>query len=188
MDPTADELQQINTLEEVFDWAGLDDVFREQILQGLGHPQRVREIALVPRPTWDRIVLQLQMPDLTAVAQPPLAPAHRALTAVEEAKLESVRRVCNLRVGQAADDRLGGLPQAPAIPGPPFPPVGGAVGGGPGAARRLKMSAILDPTLDAEVMPMDEGEIAQAYDMYRQRYGDFPTPDSDVSKDQLSAL
>ena len=44
------------------------------------------------------------------------------------------------------------------------------------------------PCMDAEVMPMDEGEIAQAYDMYRQRYGDFPTPDSDVSKDQLSAL
>lgn len=50
------------------------------------------------------------------------------------------------------------------------------------------MSAILDPTLDAEIAPMGEAEIAAAYGQYRQRYGDYPTQDSDVSKDQLAAL
>lgn len=73
----------------------------------------------MPRPTWDGVVQQLTVPDVTAQVAPPMALPRRALTPVEEARVESVRRVCNLRVGQAADDRLAGMPQMPAIPGPP---------------------------------------------------------------------
>lgn len=63
-------------------------------------------------------------------------------------------------------------------------------GGIPGQAhpRKLKLSAILDPTLDAEVVGMPESEVADRYEAYKRKYGDFPTPDTDVSKDQLSAL
>lgn len=121
MDPPEDELRQINNLDEAFDWAGVEDALRDELRLALGRPQRVREVALIPRPVWDQAILQLQMPDATMIAQPPLAPGMRALTPVELARLESVRRICNLRTGQPPDDRLGAMPPAPAVPGPPFP-------------------------------------------------------------------
>ena len=48
-------------------------------------------------------------------------PVPRDLSPVEVAKLESLRTVCNLRVGQPADDRGAVVPAAPAAPGPLLP-------------------------------------------------------------------
>lgn len=60
---------------------------------------------------------------------------------------------------------------------------------GPAAqARKLKLSAVLDPTLDAEIQPLTDVEVTQMYERYRTRYGDFPSTDADVSRDQLAAL
>eukprot|EP00435_Cladocopium_sp_Y103_P048501 s1115_g14.t1 len=42
--------------------------------------------------------------------------------------------------------------------------------------------------IECEVVGLPEADIADRYERYKQKYGDFPTPDSDVSKDQLSAL
>lgn len=62
------------------------------------------------------------------------------------------------------------------------------VGTGSPNARKLKLSSILDPTLDAEVQIMCTTEITNCYEEYKKRFGDYPTPESDVSPDQLSAL
>lgn len=186
MDPTAEELAQITNLDEALDWAGVDGDLRLRLLRVLGDPVRVRDVALIPRPSWDIAVAGLDMAE--PPEQPPLAPGSRPLNPVEEARVESVRRVCNLRVGKPADDAMGAMPAVPAIPGPPFPPVGGNPGGGAVSARRIKLSALIDPTLDAEVVPMGEPEVTLAYEQYKRRFGAFPTQDADVSKDQLSAL
>ena len=92
------------------------------VLAALGQPARVCEIALILRPTWDRVVNNLQVQD----AGDCRAPA-RALTPVEEARLESLRRVCCLRSGRPVD-RPGDVvaPAAPAVAPAPFPPAGRA--------------------------------------------------------------
>ena len=83
------------------------------------------------------------------------------------------------------------LPAPPAVLPAPFPFVGGRAGAlvGPAAqARKLKLSAVLDPTLDAEIQPLTDVEVTQMHERYRTRYGDLPSTDADVSRDQLAAL
>ena len=90
-------------------------------------------------------------------------------------------------------DRPGDVvaPAAPAVAPAPFPPAGGGalgVGPPPPQARKLKLSAVLDPTLDAEIQPLTDAEVQGMYERYRNRFGDFPSVDADVSRDQLAAL
>ena len=164
---------------------GIDGRLEAAVQGALGNPQRVREIALIPRQLWDTTMAALQVEEPGAADGDP--PVHRDLSPVEVAKLESLRRVCNLRVGQPADDRGTGLPVAPAAPGPLLPPAGGGPAGQAGP-RRIKLSAVLDPTLDADIVPLTEGEVTRMYDAYRSKFGDFPTDDADVSRDQLAAV
>ena len=185
MDPTEGELQTITNLAEARAWCGVEGPLADALHAALGQPARVREIALIPRPTWDRVVAGLQIQD-GGDPRPPL----RVLTPVEEARLESFRRVCCLRSGRPID--LPGDPAAaaPAVAPAPFPAAGGAPAPAPGGpqARKLKLSAVLDPTLDAEIQPLGDAEVTGMYERYRNRYGDFPSVDADVSRDQLAAL
>ena len=125
MDPTEAELQAITTLQEARQWVGIDRRLEAAVQKALGDPQRVREIALIPRQLWDTTMAALQVEEPGAADGDP--PVHRDLSPVEVAKLESLRRVCNLRVGQPADDRGTVLPVAPAAPGPLLPPAGGGL-------------------------------------------------------------
>ena len=176
MDPTTTELENITDLAGARAWAGVDGPLWAAFDAVLGQPTRVREIVLIDRPTWDAAV--------TTTKISPVAPAteERQLTPLEKARLESLRRVCCLLTG--------GIPDTPGAPGVAAPTAATpAPGGSPASsARKLKLSAILDPTLDAEIMPMGQAEIAAAYEAYRVKFGDFPTNDSDISPDQLSAL
>eukprot|EP00435_Cladocopium_sp_Y103_P070661 s1426_g35.t1 len=180
MDPTDEELENIQDINGCLAWAGVAGDLRTALLAALGDPQRLREVALIPRPAWDANLQGIQI----GPGPPHPVPAP---TLVEGARIEAVRRVCLLRMGRTPDNPGDPGVQTPAVLGAPLPPVGGS-SPGPSQSRKLKLSAVLDPTLDAEIVGLSETEIAGRYDRYKQKYGDFPTPDSDVSKDQLSAL
>ena len=177
MDPTEAELAAIVDLDGARAWAGVDGQLWASLQQALGNPDRVREITLISRPVWDAAVGAMRMPGATA-ADPP-----RELTPTEKARVESLRRVCILRSGGQPDTLGAPAPVAPA-------PAANPPGTSPTAAggRKLKLSAVLDPTLDAEVLVLPQTEVATMYNEYRQKFGDFPTSDSDISPDQLSAL
>eukprot|EP00435_Cladocopium_sp_Y103_P007503 s3840_g2.t1 len=189
MDPTDAELNQIAVYQDALDWAGVEGDLAAALEGATGGVQRVREIPLIPRPMWDTMVGNLRLPD----DPDPLTmgpPNVRQLRPVEFARLESLRRVCALRMGRTPDNPGAQGPQAPAAGAPPFPAAGG---GGPdpaqpAATRKLKLSAILDPTLDAEVIPLSAAEQAAYYEEYKRRFGDFPETESDPSPDQLAAL
>ena len=175
------ELQTIDGLEAAANWAGVEQALREALVRIMGGLQRVREVPLIPRPTWDTCVGRLRMGDGAAA---------RELTPVEAARVESFRRVCFLRVGRPTDSPGDAAAGGPAVPGAPFPPAGGGpgAGGGVAGARKLKLSAILDPTLDADIQGLSTDEVTRCYNTYKARYGDFPSPEADVSADQLGAL
>ena len=189
VDPTEDELRGINNLDDAQAWSGVDGVLARTLNAALGDPARVREIALIPRPIWDDAVDNLEIQE---GGDP--APAPRPLTPVENARVESLRRVCCIRSGRLADHRGDtGRPAAPAGMPAPFPPAGGGgAAAAPGVpapqARKLKLSAVLDPTLDAEIQALADAEVTAMYDRYKNRFGDFPSTDADVSRDQLAAL
>ena len=96
-----------------------------------------------------------------------------------------------LRLGIQPD-----MPGASSIPvatvgANPLPPAGGP--GGPVATaspptRKVKLSSVLDPTLDAEIIQLDPTEIAGMYTDYKARFGDHPSSDIEPTADQLAAL
>ena len=188
MDPTEAELAQITTIQEALDWAGVEGPLLESLREAIGGLERVREIPLIGRPMWDAAILRLRVPEEPDPALPG-PPNVRELLPVEHARVESFRRVCSLRIGREPD--LPGMPgaHAPQAGAVPFPPAGGgAVPPVAATTRKLKLSVILDPTLDAEVIPLAVAEQARLYELYRGKFGDFPGADNDPSPDQLAAL
>ena len=156
---------------------------RERSLRtALGDPARVRELALVPRPAWDAMAQALKVPGPNDADGNPGPP--RDLTLVEKARVESARRVALLRMGVAPDSPGGTGPPAPS----PAPGPGPSTGDSPPGARKLKLSSVLDPTLDAEVTPLGQAEVQQLYQDYKTKFGDYPSPEADPSADQLASL
>ena len=184
MDPTEAELGAIADLAGAKAWAGIQEPIDAPLGTALGDPARIRDIALIARPVWDQAVGAVLVPGAGGGAG-------RALNPVEGARVESYRRVCLLRVGRAPDSPGDlGLP-GPAIANAALPPAGGGgqAPAGPGnTTRKLKLSAVLDPTLDAEIVAMSPAEISQAYQDYAAKFGDQPGAEYDPSPDQLSAL
>ena len=180
MDPTDDELNGIDSLSKAFDWSGVPEDVRTKLSQALGTPVMIRDVVFVARAAWDEVVANLKG----------LGPAdgdrnrpERDLSHIDKARLEIFRRVCFKRVGAPVDSP--GM--APVIGAGPTasPPAG--IAGSP-SSRKLKLSAVLDQTLDAEVIPLGSEEIAKMFEDYRTRFGDDPNPDSEPTGDQISGL
>eukprot|EP00435_Cladocopium_sp_Y103_P044891 s554_g12.t1 len=153
MEPTAEELNQIETLTGAYDWAGVAEDVRNALDTALGKPTKIRDIIFVARTTWDTITARIQGKG------PPNAdgtvPA-RDLTPVDLARLEIFRRVCFRRVG-AEPDTPGSLgPAAPAATAATPASITATA-----TSRKLKMSAIVDQTLDAEIQPLTQEEIGK---------------------------
>ncbi|CAE7838251.1 unnamed protein product [Symbiodinium sp. CCMP2592] len=182
MDPTDAELAAIADLPGVFTWAGVTGALERALRAALGDPARVRELALVPRAAWDTMVSTLRVAGPADSDGNPGPP--RDLTLVERARMESSRRVALLRMGIPPDVPGGASPPAPAPTTGPAP-----TGSTPATgARRLKLSSILDPTLDAEVSPLGAAFFQQLYKDYKAKFGDYPSPDADPSSDQVASL
>ena len=100
----------------------------------------------------------------------------RDLAPVELARVESLRWVCDIRMGQAPDTPGGPAPPQSAVVPPPMG-AGRAVAAG---SRKFKLSAILDPTLEAEEPRSWTRIIVQSSGTFQR--------DSDISPDQMAAV
>ena len=105
----------------------------------------------------------------------------RDLTPVEVGRLEMVRRVCLRRVGAEPDG-----PNDPRPP-PRVTPSGPGAGTATSPSRKLKMSAVVDQTLDAEVQMLSVTEVQRLFEAYKSKYGDTPQAEAEPTSDQLSA-
>ena len=130
----------------------------------------------MPRSDWDTAIASLKVPNGST------PPTPRELTIVEKSRLESFWRVCQLRMGRNPDR------PATTAPVPAITPVGPGGSGSCAPGRKLKLSAVLDPTLDAEIVMLTPSELQTKYDDYRAKFGDYPASDVDPTADQLSAL
>ena len=111
----------------------------------------------------------------------------RGLTPTEESRVEIFRRVCLLRLGIQPDQPgASGLPAlavVPSGPGRAAPPTSALQTASP--TRKLKLSSVVDPTLDAEIAHIEASEL---YADYRTKYGAHRSQDVDPTADQLSGL
>ena len=159
MDPTETELNGMADLNGVYDWAGLADDVRTK----LGLEQVVENLKGLG-PVRDG------------------APrAERDLTHVERGRLAMVRRVCFLRLGANPDGS-----NATGAPTPAAAPPAGV--GSPIGARKIKLSALVDQTLDAEVTALPNGELQKMFEDYKTTYGDLPLTETEPTADQVAAV
>ena len=185
MDPTTDELATINSLAEAGDWPGISGLVQDTLLQALGNPTKFWDLAFISRTIWDRVFGSLKV---VAEGEPAV---ERDLAPVQESRTEILRRVVLLRLGITPDN-----PGDPGIPTARVNPISmmpGSPGGtvpasGSTPRRKLKLSSIIDPTLDAEIIMIEQPIADKLYAAYKAKFGDRPAPDVDPTLDQLSAL
>ena len=185
MDPTTDELATINSLAEAGDWPGISGLVQDTLLQALGNPTKFWDLAFISRTIWDRVFGSLKV---VAEGEPAV---ERDLAPVQESRTEILRRVVLLRLGITPDN-----PGDPGIPTARVNPISmmpGSPGGtvpasGSTPRRKLKLSSIIDPTLDAEIIMIEQPIADKLYAAYKAKFGDHPAPDVDPTLDQLSAL
>ena len=188
MDPTEAELNSMSNLLDVANWSGTNGEVHDALIAGLGTPSKLRDIAFISRQSWDRVVNALQ---LVAVAATDSDPAVlRSLNPTEESRVEIFRRVCLKRLGVTPDaPGATGLPTALAVvPAGPTTAANPTAALGQSPTRKLKLSSVVDPTLDAEITQIESGEISRLYQEYSAKYGACPAPEVDPTGDQLSAL
>ena len=203
VDPTVDELAAIDTVDAACAWAGITADLRQALELSVGGPiTMLRHLLLIDRTNWDFCVSNTYRGDgqgapLEVNGEPVWVGALAA------GRLESLRRIARLKAGLCPGDHPDAVRQlqqreqaiAAAAQPPLVPPTGPAQGGGAtpttassSGGRRIKLSTILDPTCDAEVIPMDPARLKQLHRDYIKARGASPKHDIEPTDDQVSAL
>lgn len=120
MDPGAEELASFDTIKAVLAWATVPECVAKSLFRSLGNPSRFRDVALMPKSTFDEAVALLR------IYLPPLGnggtgtpgedevhfdnhdeadspPQFRKVLPVEVAQLEAFRRACVRKCGGDPD-------------------------------------------------------------------------------------
>ena len=185
IDPTFDELASIANLEGVFEWLGASTGVRAALVEALGGgTPRLRDIVYIRGDLWDRTVSGLRVA-VSGEGDP------RPTSPIEVGHLAMVRRIARLRLGLTAVEVPpattpvagglglgGGLPQGP-------PPQGAVVSV---AEPRLKLSSILDPVLDTELIRLAQYVVTKLFTEYERKRGAEPAEDIEPTVEQVSAI
>ena len=167
----------MSSLTDVAAWAGTSGPVDNLLREKLGNPSKVRDIAFVDRATWDRVVAGMKI--IVTAATDSSAAVERDLTPVEASRVEIYRRICLLRLGITPDHPGSvGLPVARVNPVgmPPTAAAGGTsspLGSSP-TRKYLKLSSVIGPTLDAEIVQVSKAELDKMYGDYKVKFGAHP--------------
>ena len=183
MEPTEEELNNMATIEDVADWAGIEAPLRTVLLQDFGTPTKFRDIAFITRPVWDAALFLLRIE--TPPPNPGDPPGQREPTPAEGSRLEIFRRVVMLWMQMTPDTPAGPGVQRPGVTTTPTQSSSNAQGS---PTRKIKLSVVIDPTLDSEVVQLEQSAVSALYAKYKTKFGDHPSPEVEPSIDQLSAL
>ena len=77
MDPTPEQLRGIDTLEQLFDFAGLTQPLRSSALEALGDSTTVREILFASQGDLEEVLATLRVPRPVADGEESSGPAYR---------------------------------------------------------------------------------------------------------------
>ena len=198
VDPSPDDLDAITNFAGIFAWLGSSAELIAAFKVSLGPGEhRLRDLVYVSARDWTAAIaaVRVQVPDDGAVA------AHtRQPGAIEIGHMHHARRIARLRCGLRAIEELAALPPQlggigigglGAGPNPPQAANALALLGGAAPATgepRLKLSVILDPTLDSELIRLPQAKIRECFNKYIQVRGATPAEDVEPTTEQISAL
>ena len=193
IDPEQNELASISTLKDIFSWLGSADDLLVALVKALGGGSpKLRDLAFVKSADWDEAVskLQLVVPGDGESAQS----TTRAPSAFEAGHLVMVRRIARLRLGLTANVESstgppGALPASEHLEttGQPMPP-GSAAVQPMHLEPVVKLSAVLDPTIDASLVRIKQQEVRRMFSEYKDARGAEPAEDVSPTEEQVSAV
>ena len=171
---TQAQLDNMRTLDDVAREAAIPTASWSTFLAALGGPVSAVEAAFILEEDWSK---ELEALRVTADDQ------ERPLNPLEKARFLRARRGVLILAGLVsgvAPPAGGGhsgstAPEAPTVPQQP-------------AARKVKLSSLLDLTAEADLVSMKPEAIRKAFEEYKATRGDYPHKDVEPTADQLSAI
>jgi hypothetical protein len=186
IDPSLEELAAIITIADIFDWLGTAEPTRAAFIAAMGGGQlKLRDLVFVKQAEWDRAIATIRVP--VDNEQP------RNLSAVETGHIAMVRRVSRLRVGlKAVEDpaiqpgqAAGGLPPSGTSL---FGALAPATAPAQAAEPTIKLSVILDPSMDTALQRLPQARIRALFNEYAKSRGAEPAEDVEPTVEQVSAI
>jgi len=183
IDPSADELAKINTLGDIIEWLGASDGLTNAMLKTLGGGRpKLRDFVYISLQAWNEAITDMRVKDDDGT---------RALNPFERGHIAMVRRISRLRLGLTANEEI-----SPAASNVSLGKDGGVVatlGGGaappiPVAEPRLKLSVIIDPSMDSELVRLPGAKIRHMFTEYEKTRGAEPTEEIEPTVEQISAV
>jgi hypothetical protein len=188
IDPTIAELAAISSLAEVFNWLGTAEPARTALCESLGGgTPRLRDLVYIKGSDWDNAIGSITVPDGVD--------GSRQLTPIETGHMDMLRRIARLRLGlRAVEDTgqqavglqfggvgLGGIPATTATLAVPnnVPP---------NADAKLKLSIILDPSMDSDLHRLPHAQVRGLFNAYAKTRGAEPAEDVEPTVEQISAV
>ena len=173
IDPSSEEMSTITTVTDIFDWIGSSKAFIEAANTALGGGvPRIRDLVAIGTKDWQAVSDSIKVGD-------------RLMSPIERGHFALLRRIIRLRVQLPANDdsgtSSGPVGTTLAIPGAAAPPL-------PLAEARIKLSVLVDPAMDSELIRLSGLETRIMYDKYVSVRGAEPKEEIDPTTEQLSAV
>ena len=197
VDPEVDELSSIDSIDAIFAWLGTaaPTVTAYKAVLGGGGNLKLRDIVYIGAQDYADACSGVRVPN---TADPPVL---RDALPLELGHFTMARRIARLRIGLTAVDATMVAAQA-AGPAPGGPGGGAQLALGNGAAvmagqlppsaviaePRIKLSSVLDPTLDSELVRLPAVAIRKYFSDYITLRGATPSEDTEPTAEQLSAM
>ena len=108
MDPAPSRLAAIQTLDQLFEEAGVHTPLKEGVLSALGNPTTVREVAFVSEEDWQELATTL-----TFNPEPGTEGSSLRLTPVQKSRIRFLQRVARLTAGLPVERERGLSPRPP---------------------------------------------------------------------------
>ena len=191
IDPNLEDLQAVNTVAEMLVWLGTSEAASKSLFGALGtSAPKLRDIVYIRGGDYDHMLTQITITE---------GENTRAPTPIEAGHFHQLRRICRLRLGLPAIEVSSGLPPLGTVGFGPEPATQGdalASQGGTSALGkptvstepRLKLSVILDPSLDSELVRMPLNIIRNLFTTYEKVRGAEPAEDVEPTVEQISAV
>ena len=194
VDPTVQELAAIDTIDGGFAWLGTAaaTVTEFKAVLGGGGNLKLRDIVYIAGSQYTDACAALLIP-----TGDPQAAVTRPVTPLERGHFKQLRRICRLRVGLRAEEvapLLAALGAGGGVPGVAGQAAAAATAQQAAAVQqaiaepRIKLSSILDPTLDSELVRLPAVDIRKMFTEYCTKRGGTPSEDTEPTNEQISAM
>ena len=148
---------------ELFAWAGFSAELTAVVTPALGPSPSISALGFLNEHDINSFLSTCQVDDGSG--------KDRAANLGEKSAFRKAWSAARLLTGQASPPSLGGLPTAV----------------GP-AAKRVKLSSLVDVTAEAELIPLSPEVVRDMFDKYSTERGEPPAPDVEPTGEQLGAV